>query len=91
MTTMDIAKRLKLQPKDVNMFIRTHATFQFKRDSLTGEITIPDDVDVDAFFVPLIEELRAGETNAQKARRAEEEAKAAEKVAKAKGKAAKKK
>lgn len=56
MTSMEIARRYDLAPKDVVTFIQANATFRVKRNFQTGEITVPDDVDLDAFFAPLLGE-----------------------------------
>ena len=54
MTAMEIAKQFGLLPKDVIAFIDVNATFPVKRNSKTGEISIPDDVDISAFIAPLL-------------------------------------
>ena len=54
MTATQIAKSLGLPLKEVIEFIRANATFPVKRNFQTGEISIPDDVDIEAFFAPLL-------------------------------------
>ena len=53
MTAMEIAKRFGLPPKDVTAFIQANATFPVKRNYQTGEISIPDNIDINTFFAPL--------------------------------------
>jgi len=55
MTSTEIAKRIGQAPKDVIAFIQENATFPVKRNFQTGEINIPDDVDIAVFFAPLID------------------------------------
>jgi hypothetical protein len=57
MTVMEIAKTFNLQPKDVTAFILANATFPVKRNFQTGEISIPDDVDIKAFMMPMLEKV----------------------------------
>ena len=55
MTAVEAAKLFNLQPKEVTAFIQENATFYVKRNFQTGDIVIPDDVDVAAFLKPLID------------------------------------
>ena len=59
MTVIEIAKRFDLQPKEVTEYIQANATFPVKRNYQTGEITIPDDVDIQSFFAPLVSKVHA--------------------------------
>ena len=59
MTVMEIAKAYDLQPKDVTAFIQENATFPVKRNFQTGEITIPDHIDIKAFIAPLVNKVHA--------------------------------
>lgn len=54
MTATEIAKQFGLLPKDVVAFIQENATFPVKRNFQTGEINIPDDIDIGAFFAPIL-------------------------------------
>ena len=54
MTAMEIAKQFALLPKDVITFIEANATFPVKRNFKTGEISIPDDIDIREFITPLL-------------------------------------
>lgn len=76
MTLMEIAKRFDLQPKDVTVYIQTNATFPVKRNFQTGELTIPDDVDIESFIAPLIQSIQDKKDQAaeQQARQKKEEA-----------------
>ena len=66
MTAMEIAKTFNLQPKDVTAFIQANATFPIKRNFQTGEISIPDDVDIKAFIAPLINNTHKNEQEREK-------------------------
>ena len=55
MTAIEIAKRIGQAPNEVIAFIHENATFPVKRNFQTGDIIIPDDVDIAAFFAPLID------------------------------------
>ena len=80
MTVMEIAKTFNLQPKDVTAFIQANATFPVKRNFQTGEISIPDDVDIKTFIAPLIERIH-GEEQEKANRIAQQQIEAAEKAA----------
>ncbi len=54
MTVTELAKRFDLQPKDITAFVQANATFPVKRNFQTGEITIPDNVDIANFIAPLL-------------------------------------
>lgn len=56
MTAMEIAKRFNLMPNEVTAFIQANASFPFKRNFQTGEISIPDDIDIESFMQPLLRE-----------------------------------
>lgn len=56
MTVMEIAKRFDLMPNEVTAFIQANATFPFKRNFQTGEIRIPDDINIESFMQPLLRE-----------------------------------
>ena len=56
MTVMEIARALDLQPKDLTAFIQANATFPVKRNFQTGEMSIPDSVDIKEFFAPLFKQ-----------------------------------
>ena len=77
---MEIAKTFNLQPKDVTAFIQANATFPVKRNFQTGEISIPDDVDIKTFIAPLIERIH-GEEQEKANRIAQQQIEAAEKAA----------
>lgn len=80
MTVMEIAKAFNLQPKDVTAFIQANATFPVKRNFQTGEISIPDDVDIKSFIAPLVDKALAEERD--KANRiAQQQREAAERAA----------
>ena len=79
MTVMEIAKAFNLQPKDITAFIQANATFPVKRSFQTGEISIPDDVDIKSFIAPLVDKTHAAERDkanriAQRQREAAEKA-----------------
>ena len=57
MTVMEIAKAFGLQPKDVTAFIQANATFPVKRNYQTGEISIPDNIDIQAFMMPMLQKI----------------------------------
>ena len=79
MTVMEIAKTYDLLPKDVTAFIQANATFPVKRNFQTGEISIPDDVDIQSFIAPLWDKVHPGER--EKANRiAQQQREAAEKA-----------
>ncbi len=46
MSVMEIAKTFYLQPQNVSAYIETNATFPVKRNFQTGEISIPNNIDV---------------------------------------------
>ena len=80
MTVIEIAKTFNLQPKDVTAFIQTNATFPVKRNFQTGEISIPDDIDIKTFIAPLVESIHREEQ--EKANRiAQQQREAAERAA----------
>ena len=80
MNVMEIAKAYKLLPKDVSAFIEANATFPVKRNFQTGEITIPDNVDIRSFIAPLVDKFYPEERD--KANRiAQQQRDAAEKAA----------
>ena len=80
MTVMEIARTFNLQPKDITDFIQANATFPVKRNFQTGELSIPDDVEIKAFIAPLIERFHGEEL--EKANRiAQQQREAAEKAA----------
>ena len=54
MTVTEISKRFGILPKDDISFIQANATFPVKRNFQTGEMYIPDDVDIHAFFAPMV-------------------------------------
>ena len=54
MTVIEIAKAFNLQPKDVTAFIQANATFPVKRNFQTGEISVPDNIDIESFIAPLM-------------------------------------
>lgn len=56
MTAVEAAKLFNLPPKDVTAFIQENATFYVKRNFQTGDIMIPDNVDIAAFLKPLIDQ-----------------------------------
>ena len=58
MTIIEIAKTFNLQPKDVAAFVQQNATFPVKKNFQTGEITIPDNIDIKSFLAPLIEGIQ---------------------------------
>ena len=70
MTVMEIARTFNLQPKDVTAFIQANATFPVKRNFQTGEISIPDDVDIKTFIAPLF--IKAHEEQFAKEKRENE-------------------
>ena len=61
MTSTEIAKRFNLQPKDVVAYIQENATFPVKRNFQTGELIVPDDININAFLAPLYNQLHAKE------------------------------
>ena len=80
MTVVEIANTFNLQPKDVAAYIQANATFPVKRNFQTGEISIPDNVDIQSFIAPLVDKVRAEERN--KANRiAQQQREAAERAA----------
>ena len=68
MTVMEISKRYGILPKDIIAFILANATFPVKRNLQTGEMSIPDDIDVDAFLAPMLglEQQKVAQKDAQK-------------------------
>lgn len=54
MTVIEIAKAYNLLPKDVSAFIEANASFPVKRNFQTGEISIPDNIDIKSFIAPLV-------------------------------------
>lgn len=66
MTAMEIAKTFSLQPKDVIAFIQANATFPVKRNFQTGEISIPDDIDIKAFIMPLLNKEQSDKIEQEK-------------------------
>ena len=80
MTVMEIAKTFNLPPKDVTAFIQANATFPVKRNFQTGEISIPDDIDIKSFIAPLVDQTLAKE-RAKANQIAQQQREAAEKAA----------
>lgn len=76
MTVIEIAKAFNLQPKDVTAFIQANATFPVKRNFQTGEISVPDNIDIESFIAPLMQDALDKQRQAaeQEAQRAKEEA-----------------
>lgn len=66
MTVMEIANVYHLQPKDVIDFLNANATFPITRNYRTGEIIIPDDVDIKSFFAPLVNKELAEQIEKEK-------------------------
>ena len=66
MTAMEIAKAFNLPRKDVVAFIQENATFPVKRNFQTGEISVPDNIDIKSFIAPLIEKVYAEESKIAK-------------------------
>ena len=79
MTAIEIAKVFNLQPKDVTAFIQANATFPVKRNFQTGEISIPDDVDIKAFMMPMLEKVNSDKSEQE--RRAADEKRCKEQLA----------
>ncbi len=66
MTVTEISKSYNLQPKDVKAFIQENATFPVKRNFQTGEVSIPDDIDIQAFLLPLLDKVNFAKYEQQK-------------------------
>ncbi len=63
---MEIAKLYNLQPKDVTAYIQANATFPVKRNFQTGEMIIPDNVDIKTFIAPLVSKVHQDELQREK-------------------------
>lgn len=55
MTSTEIAKKIGQTPKDVIAYIQANATFPVRTNFQTGDIIVPDDVDISTFFAPMID------------------------------------
>lgn len=74
MKTSEIASKYNIPEYDLNNYIKKHASFSIK-ENFWGDITIPDDIDIETLVQPLLieKEARAQKIAEKKLRQQQEE------------------